>query len=137
MRRRGGQIVALAAGHKRPVVYPLREFAEIGGLVSYGRDLVDGYRQIGVYAGRILRGEKPADLPVVQPTKFEFVINLKTAKTLGLEIAPAMLARADVLIDSTAMSDLGTFRESATVQVMSVSGGTVDTASERCTELHL
>jgi ABC-type uncharacterized transport system substrate-binding protein len=84
---RRDQIVALAAGHKRPVVCPLREFAKIGGLVSYGHDLVDGYRQMGVYAGRILKGEKSADLPVVQPTKFEFVINLKTAKTLGLEIA--------------------------------------------------
>src|SRR4029077_19699643 len=67
---RRDQIVALAANHKRPVVYPLREFAEIGGLVSYGHDLVDGYRQMGVSAGRILKGKKPADLPVVQPTKF-------------------------------------------------------------------
>src|SRR6267154_6173183 len=83
---RRDQIVTLAARHKRPVVYPLREFAEIGGLVSYGHDLVDGCRQMGVYAGRILKGEKPADLPVVQPTKLDFVINLKTAKTLGLTI---------------------------------------------------
>jgi putative tryptophan/tyrosine transport system substrate-binding protein len=77
---RRDHIVALAGRHKRAVVYPLREFADIGGLVSYGHDLVDEYRQMGVYAGRILKGEKPADLPVVQPTKFEFVINLKTQR---------------------------------------------------------
>ncbi|MFL6306601.1 MAG: ABC transporter substrate-binding protein, partial [Candidatus Sulfotelmatobacter sp.] len=93
------QLVALAAQHKLPVMYPLREFVEIGGLVSYGHNLVDGYREMGAYVGRILKGEKPGDLPVVQPTKFEFVINLKTLTTLGLTVAPQLLATVDRVIE--------------------------------------
>jgi putative ABC transport system substrate-binding protein len=76
-----------------------REFAEIGGLVSYGHNLVEGYREMGVYAGRILKGKKPADLPVVQPTKFEFVVNLKTANTLRLTVPPQLLATVDAVIE--------------------------------------
>ena len=93
------QIIALAARHALPTIYPFREFTADGGLISYGNNVPDSFRQAGVYAGRILKGDKPADLPVILSTKFEFVLNLKTAKAMGIEIPSAVSARIDEVIE--------------------------------------
>jgi putative ABC transport system substrate-binding protein len=99
LRRRAEQVVTLAARQNLPAIYQYREFTKVGGLISYGTDLSDSYRQTGVYTGRVLKGEKPSDLPVLQATKFDLVINLKAAKALSLTVPPGVFAIADEVIE--------------------------------------
>lgn len=99
LRRRADLVVRLAMQQNLPAIYQYREFPKVGGLMSYGTDLIDSYRQAGIYAGRVLKGEKPGDLPILQASKFDLVINLKTAKALSLKIPPGVLAIADEVIE--------------------------------------
>jgi ABC-type uncharacterized transport system substrate-binding protein len=93
------EIISLAARYRLPAVYPFRFFTELGGLLSYGNDFLDNYRRAATYVDRILKGEKPSELPVQAPVKFELTINLRTAKALGLDVPPTLLARADEVIE--------------------------------------